>query len=414
MNSMGFSIRHLFSFPRMKLGFAENVRSDGIIAASLRPDKRFKPRCSRCSNRANGVHSHHERSVRDLPLGPIKRVWVNYHYRKVECTTCGGFTVEDLGVADPGGPRVTRRFARYIFELCKLMPVKHVADWLDLDWKTVKAIDKLGLQDEFGQTDYAGLRYPAVDEISYKKHHHYLTIVLNFETGRVVWVGKGRKAETLDPFFSEMPGFVRSSIEAVAMDMWEPFMQAVQKWCPQAAIVHDPFHVIANYSRVIDQVRRDEVRKADSKESKQYIKGTRWILLKNAENLTENQVPRLHELLDANENLFKVYVLKDDLKAIWHHRDRVDMATALNDWCLRAREAALAPLDRFVDMLKAHADGILNHADHPIHTGRLEGMNNKIKVLKRQAYGFHDLEYFALKIKQRCSNEKTIHQRKRR
>lgn len=344
-------------------------------------------------------------------MGPFNRVWLNYHYRKVECTRCGGFPVEDLGIADPGGPRVTRRFARYVYDLCRLLPIKQVAELLELDWKTVKAIDKRGLQEEFSETDYAGLRYLAVDEISYKKHHHYLTIVLDFETGRVVWVGKDRKAKTLDPFFANMPGFVRDSIEAVAMDMWEPYKQAVQKWCPQAAIVHDPFHIIANYSRVIDEVRREEVRQAQSEESKRYVKGTRWILLKNAENLTEKQVPRLKELLDANENLYKVYVLKDDLKAIWDHTDRVEMATALSDWCLRAREADLEPLDKFVDMLKGHVEGILNHADYPIHTGRLEGINNKIKVLKRQAYGFRDLEYFALKIKQRCSNEKRIHQR---
>src|SRR5690554_5521712 len=103
-----------------------------------------------------------------------------------------------------------------------------------------------------------------------------------------------------------MPDWVRHSIEAVAIDMWEPFMKAVQKWCPQAAIVHDPFHIIAGYSRVIDEVRRDEVRKADTQENRRYIKGTRWLLLKNPENLSEKQVPRLEEILEANENLFKV------------------------------------------------------------------------------------------------------------
>lgn len=380
MVSIAFSIRSLFSFGRMKMIFANRLRQDGVlVAASLEPDKRYRPKCSRCGSHAIGIHSHHERAVRDLPMGTFKRVLVNFHYRKVECPSCAGFVVEELDVADPGGPRVTRRFARYIYELCKLMPLKHVADLLDLDWKTVKAIDKLGLEEEHGRTDYSSLRYLAIDEISYTKHHHYLTIVLDFETGRVVWVGKGRDAQSLDAFFAGMPDWVRLSIEAVAIDMWEPFMKAVQKWCPQAAVVHDPFHIIANYSRVIDEVRRDEVRKADTKENRRYIKGTRWLLLKNPENLTEKQVPRLEEILEANENLFKVYVLKEDLKAIWDHTDRVEMAEALNDWCLRAREANLASLDRFVGMLIKHAPGILNHAEHPIHTGRLEGVNNKIK-----------------------------------
>ena len=217
MNSMGFSIRHLFSFPRMKLGFAENVRSDGIIAASLRPDKRFKPRCSRCSNRANGVHSHHERSVRDLPLGPIKRVWVNYHYRKSRMHHMRWLYGRGPRCCRPGWSRVTRRFARYIFELCKLMPVKHVADWLDLDWKTVKAIDKLGLQDEFGQTDYAGLRYPAVDEISYKKHHHYLTIVPILRRVELYGWARGERPRRLTRSSRRCPGLY---VAASKLSLW--------------------------------------------------------------------------------------------------------------------------------------------------------------------------------------------------
>jgi len=170
----------------------------------------------------------------------------------------------------------------------------------------------------------------------------------------------------------------------------------------QAAIVFDLFHIVAKYSDVIDQVRRDEVRQARAKTDKRIIKGSRWILLKNHENLKEKEKLRLEELLKANENLAKVYILKDDLKAIWNSRNRQEMANALDDWCQKALEAGLKPLSRFVKTLNRYRDGILNHADHPIHTGRLEGFNNKIKVLKRKAYGFHDLEYFILKIKQAC------------
>lgn len=394
------SISRLFPFARMKFEQAD-MYGDRLVA-KMRPDFRFRPRCSECGSDRVGIHIHRQRVARDLPIASCRNVEVSFRYRVVNCSRCNGFHVERLGISDAGGPRVTSRFARYIYDLCKLMTVQEVADHFGLDWKTVKEIDKRGLEDEFGDTDYSGLKYMAVDEISYKKRHQYLTTVLDFETGRVVWVGKGRKTETLDKFFSQMPEVVRRGIKAVAMDMWKPYRKSVQRWCPHAAIVFDAFHIISQYNAVIDEVRREEVRKVDSDKDKKAIKGTRWILLKNSGRLTETEHPRLAELLAANRNLNAVYVLKDDLKAIWQNRSREEMAVAFNSWCQRAREARLKPLSKFVKMLEAHKEGILNYADHPIHNGRLEGVNNKIKVIKRKSYGFHDLEYFCLKIKQAC------------
>lgn len=404
------SIPKLFPFSRVKLTMTDDWFES--VGVHMKPDLRFRPICAVCGSKATGIHSHHSRTVRDLPLGQRRRVHVNFKYRKIECERCVGFHVEDLGIADPGGPRVTQRFARYIYELCQLMTVKEVADHLGLNWKTVKEIDKRGLREEYGDTDYSGLRYLAIDEIAYRSHHRYLTIVIDFDTGRVVWIGKERTTKTLDTFFEAMPNVARECIEAVAMDMWEPFAESVRKWCPQASIVYDPFHIIAKYHDVIDEVRREEARQATGDLERKVVKGSRWLLLKNRD--APKQAPRLQELLDVNQNLSKVYVLKDDLKAIWHHTDRTDMAEALTAWCQRAKEADLAPVNRFVETLLRHAHGILNHADHPIHNGRIEGVNNKIKVIKREAYGYHDLEYFCLKIKQRCPGRLVIHQRLRR
>jgi len=163
------------------------------------------------------------------------------------------------------------------------------------------------------------------------------------------------------------------------------------------------FHIVAQYSKVIDQVRREETSKAVTETDKKVIKGSRWILLKNQENLKDSERIRLDELLAVNKNLAAVYILKDELKAIWQHTNRQQMAKVLDEWCSKALEVDISALKRFVKTLRRHEDGILNHADYPIHTGKLEGINNKIKVIKRQAYGFHDLEYFILKIKQACS-----------
>lgn len=189
------------------------------------------------------------------------------------------------------------------------------------------------------------------------------------------------------------------------MDMWEPFAQAVKESCPNVAIVYDFFHIVSNYNKVIDQVRRQEYRRACA-DDKNVIKGSRWLLLKNPENLKKRDKPRLDALLATNESLAKVYILKDELKNIWKQTNRLSMENGLDIWCNLALDAHLSPLTRFVRMLQRHKDGILNHAKYPIHTSKLEGINNKIKVWKREAYGFHDLEYFSLKIKQRCPGRK--------
>lgn len=397
------SISSLFPFRRVKFESFEQVNfnhGSGLVV-EFRPDQRFNPICSFCKTKGTRQHSQHQRFLRDLSLGSNQTL-IHLNYRKIYCPNCGQIRVEELGIADPGGPRVTRRFAVYIQELCKLMPVKAVAEHLNLDWKTVKEIEKQGLQKEFGATDYQGLKYLAVDEISYKKHHKYLTVVIDFETGRVVWVGEDRKFETLKEFFSQMPEAILKQIQAVAMDMWDPFIKGVKTFCPNAAIVFDFFHIVAKFNEVIDNVRRTEASKANTATDKKAIKGSRWILLKNKENLKDSEKIRLDELLKVNVNLSSVYILKDDLKVIWQHTDRQEMSKALEDWCTRALEPNIPALNKFVKTLLRHKEGILNHADFPIHTGKLEGVNNKIKVVKRQAYGFHDLEYFILKIKQAC------------
>jgi transposase len=173
---------------------------------------------------------------------------------------------------------------------------------------------------------------------------------------------------------------------------------------PQAKIVFDLFHVVANFNRVIDKVRNSEYRKA-SKEDKAVFKGSKYLLLKNRKNLrTQQQRQHLRELLMLNETISTVMILKEKLKYIWAYRSRAWAAKALDTWCLLARSLNHPSVTAFAKMLQRHRDGIVNHCDYPIHTGKLEGVNNKIKVIKRKAYGFHDLRYFTLKIYQAFYN----------
>ena len=188
-----------FPFRRIKI-VQQDVDAEAISAhIQAQPDKRFQPICHNCGRRATGVHSWTQRKIRDLNI-TTARLWVTCRYRKVFCDHCQGIHIEDLGLLHPY-LRVTVRLARYVYQLCQMMTVSDVAQHLGLDWKTVKTIDKYYLERDFGQPNYDGLRLLAVDEISMRKGHRYLTVVLDYISGRVLFVGKDRKAKTLERFF---------------------------------------------------------------------------------------------------------------------------------------------------------------------------------------------------------------------
>ncbi len=183
------------------------------------------------------------------------------------------------------------------------------------------------------------------------------------------------------------------------MDMWDPYINRVRFHCPQAKIVFDFFHLVQAFGKVIDAVRRREYRKANAS-GRKVLKGSRYVLLKNEDNLTDRQRNHLRSILALNETLSTIYVLKDQLKLLYFYSDRGQVRRALETWCQMAKTIPYPEVQAFVKRLRRHADGIMNHADYPIGTSSLEGMNNKIKVIKRKAYGFHDMEYFVLKVKQ--------------
>ncbi len=398
------SIVPYFKFARAKV-VSQTVHHEAESAMiQIRPDLRYRPLCHDCGSPAGTVHSKgHRRIIRDLPLAGTE-TWLQVGYRKVWCEECGGARVEQLSFAD-ANKRITYRLARYIYELCKIMTVEDVARHLNLNPKTVKAIDKIFLEKEFGRTDYAGLRILAIDEIALKKGHNYMTVVLDYLTGRVVWMGQGRSKETLHLFFGGMTEEQKAAIEAVAIDMWEPYINRIQHHCPNVKIVFDMFHVVQAFGRIIDEIRREEYFNATLKD-RMVIKGSRYLLLRNGENLSKEQRGRLYKLLGINATLHAVYVLKDQLKVIYHYRRRQAAKRALESWCAMAEELDQPALNRFVKRLRFFEYGILNHCDYSIGTSKLEGVNNKIKLIKRKAYGYHDDNYFALKVKQAFAGKK--------
>lgn len=364
---------------------------------TLAPVEGAWPFCSACGENSGRLHMYGTRRVRDLNLAHA-RVDLVVPNRKLRCANCRTIRTEGHSFLGPYR-RYTLRFERAVADLCRHLPIKQVAEHFGLTWHAVKEIDKRRLEREVGTPCYDGLRLLAVDEVAIHKGHTYLTTVLNLETGRIVWAGQGRSEATLAGFFEELTPEQRRSIEAVATDMAAGFRNAVEKACPQAALVYDLFHVVAKYSReVVDVVRLEEAKKQDEA-GRKLIKGSRYLLLKNPPNLLRSQRKPLRELLAANQNLNTVYVLKDQLKRIWEYKHPAWARKALDQWCALAHASGIPALATFARSLCRHEKGIVNHCRYPIHTGRLEGINNKIKVIKRQAYGFRDDAYFILKIK---------------
>jgi len=398
----GLSITGYFPFKRMKILY-QNIHYEDASSALIRmaPDLRYNPLCHDCGSEAATVHSKgHTRFIRDLNMAKAQ-VELQVNYRKIWCDKCGGVRVEKLDFAD-ASVRVTQRLAEYVHGLCKKLTVKDVAEYLDLDPKTVKNIDKTFLQASFGQDNYDDLQILMIDEIALHKGHRYMTVVADYFSGRVVWMGAGRNKQTLDGFFANLTKGHKDAIKAVAIDMWEPYINRIRHYLPKAQIVFDFFHVVQSFSRVIDHVRRSEYAMAKGRQ-REVIKDSRYLLLKNEGNLTDEQRPRLAQLLEINATLNSVYILKDQLKMIYYWADRSNAKKTMDDWCEMAAQIEHPAVRAFIRRLRFFEYGILNHADYPIGTSMLEGINNKIKVIKRKAYGFHDDHYFILKVKQACA-----------
>jgi transposase len=364
-------------------------------------------RCGRCGEQVTEIHEVVERRVRDLPIAEWE-TWIVFPRARVRCPRCGP-TVEAVPWVDRY-QRMTKRLAEKIALLAQVLPIKHVAAWFGVSWDTVKQIDQRALTTRLGPVEahWDDLRVLAIDEFAIQRGHRYATVVIDPTRKRVVWLCRGRDQAALRGFFVALGPARCARLEAVAVDMWAPYAAEVRAHCPQAQLVYDLFHVVAKYGHeVIDRVRVDQTNRLAQaagpgpiRAQRRVIKGTRWLLLRNREHVTTpaDRI-RLREVLRANRPLFLVYVLKDDLKQLWRFRYRGAARRWWQQWRHRALASRLPALRKFVRMLERHLDGILSHCRYPLHTGMLEGINNKIKVLKRMAYGFRDDAYFFLKIR---------------
>ena len=354
-------------------------------------------RCPVCGSRHVIRRGSCHRLFLSLPIGshPVR---TSLDIPRVGCLDCGAVRQVRVGFADERRS-YTRSFERYVLELSKHMTIQGVARHLQVGWDTVKDIQKRSLSRRFRRIRVKGLRQIAIDEISIGRGHRYLTVVLDLLSGAVVFVGDGKGADALSPFWERLKRS-RAKIEAVAIDMSPAYISAVLKNLPKAVLVFDHFHIIKLYNEKLSALRRDLYREATEKLHKDVLKGTRWLLLKNPENLddTRNETRRLQEALKLNEPLATAYYMKEDLRRVWEQPDKDTARKILEAWIARAETSNIRMLHQFAKTMSMYRNQILNFYDYRISTGPLEGTNTKIRVLQRQAYGFRDIEFFKLKI----------------
>ena len=354
-------------------------------------------RCPACGGRNIILKGGVMRRFRGLPIGS-KKVTIVFRVPRIECRDCNAVRQTPIGFADPRRTYI-RSFARYALELARMMTIRDVALHLGVSWDVVKEIVKEDLQKRFSRPKLKHLRQIAIDEISIGKGHRYLTVVLDLETGMVVHVGHGKGGDALASFWKRLR-CCGAKIEAIATDMSPAYIDAVTTHLPNAVLVFDRFHVMKLFNERLSDLRRELYRTAKDGLEKNVLKGTRWLLLKRPENLdaSRKEHERLEEALRLNVPLATAYYLKEELGEFWEQDDQEEAETFLLDWILRAESTDIRMLHQFARTLRFHAHGLLAYYDYAISTGPLEGTNNKIKTMKRQAYGFRDHQFFILKI----------------
>ena len=353
-------------------------------------------RCPACGSADVVSRGRVERRFRCLPIGPRPTSLV-LPVPRVECRACGAVRQVDVAFADPRRS-YTRRFERYVLELSRRMTIRDVAAHLGVGWDLVKDIQKRDLSRRFARPKLKHLRRIAIDEIAVAKGHRYMTVVLDLDSGAVVFVGDGKGADALKPFWKRLrPSGAK--VEAVAMDMSAAYRGAVSAHLKGAVIVFDHFHVVKLFNDKLSDLRRSLYHRAEA-DQKKVLKGARWLLLKNPENLDtkKDEKARLKEALALNQPLATAYYLKEDLRRFWEQPGKRFATAFLDGWLRRAEASGVKMLQQMAKTLAAHRSGLLAYYDAMITSGPMEGTNNKIKTMKRMAYGFRDPEFFKLKI----------------
>jgi len=336
--------------------------------------------------------------VRDLSCGDT-RVYLEIEVRRVLCRASGKVRRERLEfLAD--NPLYTKRFAIFVGRRCRVSTIKDVAKELHLDWETVKELDKQYMRAQLARAGTPAPKVIGIDEIAIRKGHTYRIVVSDLERRRPIWFGGSDRSEASMALFYDWLGPRKSQgIRLAVMDMWKPFRKVTAARAPKAAILFDKFHVMRHLGEALDAVRKSEYARLSGRQ-RRYIKGQKYTLLKRRENLSLSGRQALAALLKANKRLNVAYVLKESFGQLWDYKREVWARRFFDNWRASLRWQRLKSYQKFAAMIDRHWDGIAAYCrpENKVSLGFVEGLNGKIRVLQRRAYGLRDEEYLRLKI----------------
>jgi transposase len=338
------------------------------------------------------------RRVRDLSCGD-RRIYLDVEVRRVFCRSCGKVKQEKLEwLAD--SPFHTKRFAFWVGRRCRVMSIQDVARETHLDWKTIKALDKQYMADQLRRVGTPGPKVIGIDELSVRKGHTYRIIVSDLVRKRAIWFGgEDRSEASMDRFFEQLGEKKRRGIRLAVMDMWKPFENSTAAHAPRAARLYDEFHALRHLSDALDKVRRSEYARLTG-EDRKFVKGQRYTLLAHRANLTIDGKRALRILLTANKRLNTAYLLKESFGQLWEYHREGWARRFFEHWRDALEGQDLTPFEQFAAMIDRHWDGIAAYCreENKVSLGFVEGLNNKIRVIQRRAYGLRDEEYLRLKV----------------
>ena len=338
------------------------------------------------------------RRVRNLSCGDA-RIYLEAEVRRVLCRKCGNVKREKLEWL-ANNPFYTKRFAYSVWRKCRAMTVKDVAKEFKLDWDTVKTLDKEYMQEHLRRYSVSALRVIGIDEVSLGKGHTYRIVVSDLESRRPIWFGgKDMSKESLDIFYQWLSAKKVKKIRLAVMDMWKAFEKSTRENASQSAILYDKFHVMRHLGEALDKMRKMEYARLSGKD-RSYIKGQKYTLLSNRENLTLDRRKALKKLLMANKRLNTAYLLKESFGQLWNYQAEGLARKFFDNWKESLKWQRLKPYEKFAEMIEKHLDGIAAYSrpENKVSLGFVEGLNNNIRVIQRRAYGLRKEEYLRLKI----------------
>jgi len=387
-------VEYFQSFVYGKAHWVENS-SRPTIEVAIHPRKNGRPICSGCGEVRPGYDRLQERRFEFVPLWGIA-VYFVYAMRRVACPTCG-IKVERVPWAE-GKSRLTTSYKWFLARWAKRMCWKDVAIAFRVGWDSVYEAVKHAVSWGLAHRDLDGIEAIGIDEVQWHRGHKYQTVVYQLDEGRkrLLWIGPDRTAKTLLRFFRTLGKPRTAAIQFVCSDMWRPYLKVIAKKASQAVHILDRFHIMQRMNKAIDEVRASEARQLKQDGYEPVLKGSRWLLLKRPENLTEKQAVKLQEILQYNLKSVRSHLMKEDFQRFWEYSSATWAGKFLDQWCTRAMRSKIEPMKKVARTLRKKRELLLNWflAEGTISAGIVEGFNNKLKLITRKSYGFRTQEAY--------------------